>query len=46
MGQKKGGAKKIREGLKHKVPKILDLNKGTITDEEVKFFRENIDHEK
>ena len=32
--------------LKHKIPDILDCKKGFLTDEEIDFFRENLDYEK
>ena len=35
---------RIRKGLKHKVPSILKLNLGQLTDEQIGFFLVNLDH--
>ena len=37
---------RIRKGLKHKVPKILDLKEGELTWEQIRFFHNHLDHEK
>ena len=36
----------IRKGLRYKVPSILKLNKGTLSDEQFEFLVENLDNEK
>ena len=35
---------RIRKGLKHKVPSILKLNLGKLTDEQIGFLLVNLDH--
>ena len=37
---------RIRKGLKHKVPSILKLNPEELTEDEIGFFTEYLDHEK
>ena len=37
---------RIRKGLKYKVPSILELKTGKLTDEQIEFFTENLDDEK
>ena len=36
----------IRRGFKHKVPSILDLKRGELTWEQIRFFHNHLDHEK
>ena len=37
---------RIRRGLKHRVPSILDLKEGELTWEQIRFFHNHLDHEK
>ena len=37
---------RIRKGLRYKVPFILKLNKGTLSDEQFEFLVEHLDNEK
>ena len=37
---------RIKKGLKHKVPSILELKSGKLTDEQTGFFLENLDPSK
>ena len=37
---------RIWKGLKHKVPSILKLKKGTLTEEQIDFLVENLENEK
>ena len=37
---------RIRKGLKHKIPSILELKKGTLNDGQIGFLLENLDPEK
>ena len=37
---------RIRRGLKYKVPSIMSLQEGDLTDEQKEFFLENMDDEK
>ena len=37
---------RIRRGLKYKVPSILCLQVGDLTEKQKEYFQENLDHEK
>ena len=37
---------RIKKGLKHKIPSILELKKGTLNDGQIGFLLENLDPEK
>ena len=37
---------RIRKGLKHKIPSILELKKGKLSDAQIDFFNENLDYDK